>query len=259
MQPSLSDDVVLRAEGITKVFSGTVALKSVDFNVHRDKVNALIGENGAGKSTLMKILAGVETATAGKLTLDGQEVQINGPRDAARHGIGIIYQELNLFPNLSVAENIFMTREVTKRGLVINQKEQQRRAEALLARFEQPIDPRALVCDLRVGEQQLVEIARALSQNVRILIMDEPTSALSAAEVESLFRVIRELKAQGVSIIYISHKLDELLQIGDYVTVLRDGRLIAEAPAADINAVRVTCSRTFRSRCAPEKSLAFTV
>jgi erythritol transport system ATP-binding protein len=228
-------DVVLRAEGITKVFPGTVALKEVDFNVYRGKVNALIGENGAGKSTLMKILAGVETATAGRLLLEGQEIQLNGPRDAARRGIGIIYQELNLFPNLSVAENIFMTREITTRRLVINEKEQQRRAQEILARFDQPIDPRSLVGDLRVGQQQIVEIARALSQNVRILIMDEPTSALSAAEVESLFRVIRELQAQGVSIIYISHRLEELLQIGDYVTVLRDGQLIAEAAAADIN------------------------
>jgi erythritol transport system ATP-binding protein len=235
MQASLPADVVLRAEGITKVFSGTVALRRVDFNVYRGKVNVLIGENGAGKSTLMKILAGVEPATAGKLLLDGQGIQINGPRDAARHGIGIIYQELNLFPNLSVTENIFMTRELTTRGVVINEKEQQQRAQAILGRFDQPIDPRALVGDLRVGEQQLVEIARALSQNVRILIMDEPTSALSTAEVESLFRVIRELKAQGVAIIYISHKLDELLQIGDYVTVLRDGQLIAEAPAAGVN------------------------
>ena len=235
MPASLTSEVVLRTEAVTKVFSGTVALKGVDFNVYRGKVNVLIGENGAGKSTLMKILAGVETAPAGKLLLEGQEIQINGPRDAAQHGIGIIYQELNLFPNLSVTENIFMTREITTRGLVINEKEQQQRAQAILARFDQPIDPRSLVGDLRVGEQQLVEIARALSQNVRILIMDEPTSALSTAEVESLFRVIGELKAQGVAIIYISHKLGELLQIGDYVTVLRDGQLIAEAPAADIN------------------------
>jgi erythritol transport system ATP-binding protein len=235
MQASPPDEIVLRAEGITKVFSGTVALRGVDFNVYRGKVNVLIGENGAGKSTLMKILAGVETATAGKLLLEGQEIQVNGPREAAQHGIGIIYQELNLFPNLSVTENIFMAREVTTRGLVINEKEQQQRAQAILARFDQPIDPRALVGDLRVGQQQIVEIARALSQNVRILIMDEPTSALSTTEVESLFRVIGELKAQGVSIIYISHKLDELLQIGDTVTVLRDGQLIAEAPAAEIN------------------------
>lgn len=235
MNVGLPENVVLRAEGITKVFSGTVALKGVDFNVYRGKVNVLIGENGAGKSTLMKILAGVETATAGKLLLDGREIQIKGPRDAAQQGIGIIYQELNLFPNLSVAENIFISREITRHKLVISEKEQEQRASAILSRFEQAIDPRSLVGDLRVGEQQIVEITRALSQNVRILIMDEPTSALSAAEVKSLFRVIRELTAQGVSIIYISHKLDELLEIGDYVTVLRDGQLIAESPAADIN------------------------
>src|SRR5262245_35837840 len=182
MQASPTDYVVLRAEGITKLFFGTVALKGVDFNVYHGKVNVLIGENGAGKSTLMKILAGVETATAGKLLLDGQEIQIDGPRDAAKRGIGIIYQELNLFPNLSVTENIFIAREVTSRGVVINEKEQQQRAQTILARFNQPIDPRSLVGDLRVGQQQIVEIARALSQNVRILIMDEPTSALSTAE-----------------------------------------------------------------------------
>jgi len=229
-----ADDVVLRAESITKVFAGTVALRGVDFNVYRGKVNALIGENGAGKSTLMKILAGVEQATSGRLLLDGAEARLANTRDAAQHGIGIIYQELNLFPNLSVAENIFVARELTTRG-VINEQAQQRRAAEILARFDQPIDPRALVGDLRVGQRQLVEIARALAQNVRILIMDEPTSALSAAEVAALFRVIRELKAQGVAIIYISHKLDELLEIGDHVTVLRDGELVATAPAADIN------------------------
>ena len=238
---TIDDEIVLRAEAITKVFGGTTALREVDFNVYRGQVNVLIGENGAGKSTLMKILAGVEQATSGKLLLDGREVQINHPRDAAQHGIGIIYQELNLFPNLSVTENIFMAREITTRGF-INQREQERRARELLERFDHStgapalaIDPRALVGDLRIGEQQLVEIARALSQNVSILIMDEPTSALSVTEVAALFRVIRELKAQGVSIIYISHKLDELMQIGDYVTVLRDGALVAEAPAADIN------------------------
>jgi erythritol transport system ATP-binding protein len=229
-----AEDVVLRAESITKVFGGTIALRGVDFNVYRGKVNVLIGENGAGKSTLMKILAGVEQATSGRFWLDGEEVRFSNPREAERHGIGIIYQELNLFPNLSVTENIFMARELTTRG-VINKPEQRRRAAEILARFDQPIDPRALVGDLRVGEQQLVEIARALSQNVRILIMDEPTSALSTAEVSALFRIIRELKTQGVSIIYISHKLEELLEIGDHVTVLRDGELVASRPAADID------------------------
>jgi len=232
-------EIILRAEGITKVFSGTIALRQVDFNVYRGKVNVLIGENGAGKSTLMKILAGVEQPTAGRLVLNGQPVQFNGPQAATAHGIGIIYQELNLFPNLSVAANIFMAREIKTGGLFIDESAQEQRAAALLRRFEQPIDPRALVGDLRLGHQQIVEIAKALSQNVRILIMDEPTSALSNSEVAALFRVIEELKKQGVSIIYISHKLEELLQIGDVVTVLRDGRLIAESPAAEITTDRI--------------------
>ncbi len=235
MIPENNADIILCAAGITKVFSGTVALKQVDFNVYRGKVNVLIGENGAGKSTLMKILAGVEQPTAGKLILNGEQVHFKNPMEATAHGIGIIYQELNLFPNLSVAANVFMAREVKTGGVFIDEKTQEQRTAAILQRFEQPIDPRSLVGDLRVGHQQIVEIAKALSQNVSILIMDEPTSALSSTEVAALFRVIEELKNQGVSIIYISHKLDELLQIGDYVTVLRDGQLVAEAAASEIN------------------------
>lgn len=228
------DEIILKAEKITKVFPGTIALDKVDFNVYRGKVNVLVGENGAGKSTLMKILAGVYTATDGSLILNGKKVKFNSPLDAARHGIGIIYQEMNLFPNLSVTENIFMAREITRRGL-IDKKTQKEQTKALLARLEQPIEPDALVSDLRIGQQQIVEIAKALAQDVNVLIMDEPTSALSAAEVDILFRVIRDLQADGVSVIYISHKLDELLEIGNYVTVLRDGRLMAEQPAEQID------------------------
>lgn len=231
----IQDEIVLHADAITKLFPGTVALDHVDFHVYRGKVNVLVGENGAGKSTLMKILAGVYTPTQGKLMLDGQEVTFKSPTDAARHGIGIIYQEMNLFPNLTVMENIFMAREVTHGGVVIDEKSQTARTVTLLQRLRQPIHPTDLVADLRIGQQQIVEIAKALAQAARILIMDEPTSALSTAEVAVLFEVIRELKANGVSIIYISHKLDELLQIGDYVTVLRDGRLVAEQPAAQID------------------------
>jgi erythritol transport system ATP-binding protein len=228
-------DIILRAVDISKLFPGTVALDHVNFNVYRGKVNVLVGENGAGKSTLMKILAGVYTPTSGKLLLEGEEIHLRNPVEAARHGIGIIYQEMNLFPNLSVMENIFMAREITHGRVVIDQKTQTQRAAALLERLRQPISPTDLVADLRIGQQQIVEIAKALAQEARILIMDEPTSALSTAEVAILFEVIRELKANDVSIIYISHKLDELLQIGDYVTVLRDGKLVAEEPAAAIN------------------------
>ncbi len=232
MNPT-ADTVVLRAEHITKVYPGTVALQDVNFNIHRGKVNVLIGENGAGKSTLMKILAGVETATSGRLMLDGQEITVRSPRDASRHGIGIIYQELNLYPNLSVAENIFMARELTTPVGTIKEKEQREIAANLMQRLEQNIDPKTIVGDLRIGQQQIIEVAKALAQNVRILIMDEPTSALSNTEVEILFRIIRELKAQDVSIVYISHKLDELLQIGDTFTVLRDGHLVGEALAGE--------------------------
>lgn len=228
------DEVILSAQNITKVFPGTVALDDVSFQVRKGKVNVLIGENGAGKSTLMKILAGVERPTSGNILLDGREIHLHSPLDATRLGIGIIYQELNLCANLSVVDNIFLARETTRNGL-IEHKAQKQRARELVSRLEQKIEPDQLLGDLRIGEQQIVEIAKALAQDVRILIMDEPTSALSAAEVEVLFRVIRELKSHGVAIIYISHKLEELLQIGDYITILRDGRMVAEEEAKNVN------------------------
>lgn len=227
-------EIILLAKGITKVFPGTVALDHVDFNVYRGKVNVLVGENGAGKSTLMKIIAGVQQPTSGQLLLEGEEIRLRSTRDAAQHGIGIIFQELNLFPNLTVAENIFMAREIKRAG-VIDHAAQREQARQLIGRLRQPIEPDDMVSDLRLGHQQVVEIAKALAEDVNILIMDEPTSALSTSEVEVLFEVIRELKANGVAIIYISHKLEELLQIGDYVTVLRDGKLRAEMPAAEID------------------------
>ena len=229
-----TDDMILTTKNITKVFPGTVALDDVSFNVYKGKVNVLIGENGAGKSTLMKILAGVEQPTSGKIYLDGKEIRPRSPIEANRHGIGIIYQELNLCANLSVVDNIFLAREMTKSGLV-SKKYQRERAKELVGKLEQKIDPDELVGDLRIGQQQIIEISKALAQDVRILIMDEPTSALSATEVEVLFRIICELKSRGVSIIYISHKLEELLQIGDYITILRDGCKVAEENSENVN------------------------
>ncbi len=231
----MSDDILLRAEQVSKVYPGTVALNNVDFNIYSGKVNVLVGENGAGKSTLMKILAGVEHATSGRLMLDGQEISPKSPREAENLGIGIIYQELNLFPNMNISENIFVAHEHTYAGLVIDHKYQEQRTKDLLERLEQPLNPNTLVADLRIGQQQIVEIAKVLALDVRILIMDEPTSALSNTEVAVLFRVINDLKAQGVSIVYISHKLEELMEIGDYVTVLRDGNLITEASMSEID------------------------
>jgi erythritol transport system ATP-binding protein len=229
------DDIILKAEGIGKVFPGTIALQEVDFEVRRGAVNVLVGENGAGKSTLMKILAGAMEPTTGRLFLRGQPVTFQSVRDAARQGIGIIYQELNLCPNLSVAENLSLVDAPTRFGFDIDRSKQAERAKVLLARLEHPIDPDKLVDDLRIGQQQIVEIAKALAADVDVLIMDEPTSALSAAEVEVLFKVIRDLKAHNVAIIYISHRLEEIMRIGDYVTVLRDGRRQADAMVKDIS------------------------
>src|ERR1700736_2711402 len=231
---SNAGEAVLVAEKISKRCPGTLALDGVGFTVYAGAVNVLIGENGAGKSTLMKILAGVERPTSGRLLLQGVPIEFKSTREAAQAGIGIIFQELNLYPNLSIAENIFVARELTRNGVVQHRQQEQITAE-LLQRLEQPLKPGTLVRDLRRGQQQIVEIAKALSQNVRILIMDEPTSALTAAETEALFRIIADLKANGVAIIYISHKLEELLTIGDYVTVLRDGKLAAASPAQAIN------------------------
>ena len=233
-ETTIAGDVILHGEQITKVFPGTLALSKVNFNVYRAKVNVLVGENGAGKSTLMKILAGVERPTGGQLLLDGKPVTLRSTQDAERQGIGIIYQELNLCPNLSVAENIFLGRELAPNG-VIDVKEQRRQTQALIRRLGHEIDPDMLVSELRIGQQQVVEIAKALAQDVRVLIMDEPTSALSAAEVDGLFKVIRDLQAAGVAIIYISHKLEETIEIGDYITVLRDGKLVEESPMATVD------------------------
>ena len=227
--------VVLSARSITKAFPGTLALQDVDFDVHAGAVNVLIGENGAGKSTLMKILAGVERPTLGTITMNGEAVSFASVRDAATKGIGIVFQELNLCPNLSVTENIFLGRDITRAGFHIDRAAQKARAAELMARLEHDIDPDTLVGDLMIGEQQIVEIAKALAEDARILIMDEPTSALSAAEVEVLFKVIGELKRAGVAIIYISHRLEELIRIGDHFTVLRDGRLAATAPRDEVS------------------------
>lgn len=227
----MSDEAppVLQAVAVTKAYGGTHALKGVDFAVRPGQITALIGENGAGKSTLMKILAGVEQPSSGQILLDGEPVSFAGPTEALAHGVAIIHQELNLCPNLSIADNIFLARERTRLATV-DYPAQRRTAADLLARLEEDISPDALTGDLRLGQQQLVEIAKALNGDARVLIMDEPTSALSHAEVEVLFRVIRDLAARGVAVIYISHHLDECLELADEAVVLRDGSIVAQAP-----------------------------
>ena len=233
--PENAHQVVLRVEDVSKVYPGTMALKNVTFAVRKGAVNVLVGENGAGKSTLMKIIAGVEQPSTGRVMIGDVEVHLNSIDDAIGHGIGIVFQELNLFPNLSIAENIFIAREIRGAGFKIDMAQQERRAAELMARLEHPINPATLVGELRIGQQQIVEIAKALSKNARILIMDEPTSALSKAEVDILFRVIAELKSQGVAIVYISHRLEELIRIGDYITVLRDGRITGSQSMHDVD------------------------
>ncbi|MDR2364012.1 MAG: sugar ABC transporter ATP-binding protein, partial [Spirochaetaceae bacterium] len=228
-------EIVLEARQITKVYPGTIALDKADFKVRKGKVNVLIGENGAGKSTMMKIVAGVETRTSGVIYVNGKEAEYTTPNEAIQQGVGIIYQELNLFPNLSIAENMFMTREIKNNRFSIDHKKQNETAVRYLQKLNLDIPPQTLVVDLRVGQQQLVEIAKVLSQNAQIIIMDEPTSALTEAEVGTLFRVIDELRKQGITIIYISHRLEEVMHIGDYVTILRDGKFIEEKPIAEID------------------------
>lgn len=231
----MDDKILFKAREIIKQYPGTRALDTVDFNIYEGKVNVLIGENGAGKSTLMKILAGVEQATSGQFFLNDQEITIKNAKDAQALGIGIIYQELNLFPELNVAQNIFMAKEKVN-YFMLNDEYHHKVASELMKKLEHPMDTRVLLNTLRVGQQQIVEIAKIMIQdNLKILIMDEPTSSLSNAEVEILFKLINELKSQGISIIYISHRLEEIMRIGDYVTVLRDGKLIEEEKVANID------------------------
>ncbi len=227
-------EVVLAARNIAKSYSGVKALKGVNFDIHRGQVTTLFGENGAGKSTLMKILSGVVQPTSGEIILDGAPIIFSSSTDARNHGISIIHQELSLAPNLSVRDNIFMGREI-EGPTGVDFTEEERQVRRLLEELEEDIDPLTPVEELRLGQQQIVEIARALSVESRILIMDEPTSALSATEVEVLFKVIRDLTAKGVSIVYISHHLEEALQITHHAVVLRDGSMTAYAPRAEID------------------------
>ncbi|MBW0447577.1 sugar ABC transporter ATP-binding protein [bacterium M00.F.Ca.ET.228.01.1.1] len=219
---------------LSKSFPGVRALHNVQFELMAGEVHALMGENGAGKSTLMKILAGVYSRDSGDILLNGKPVHFSSPRDAQAVGVGIIHQELQLMNHLTVAQNIFIGREPRGRlGVFLDEDRLNAQARDILSRMQVKLDPRAMVGDLTVASQQMVEIAKALSFDSRVLIMDEPTSALNDAEIAELFRIIRELKARGVGIVYISHKMDELKQIADRVTVLRDGEYVATVDAAN--------------------------
>lgn len=232
-------DSVIQMRGITKDFPGVRALKSVDFNIYKGKIMALVGENGAGKSTLMKILTGVYEKTSGDIFLDGKQVQIRNTREAQNMGIAIIHQELNLLSNLSIGENIFLGREPVNSLGKIQWNQLFQAAKKIMNRLGITEKPETLVGKLSIGKQQMVEIAKAISLNAQVIVMDEPTGALTDKETESLFRVIRELKAEGKSIVYISHRLKEIFEICDDVTVMRDGQFIAEYPINEVDEDRI--------------------
>ena len=227
-------EYIVELEGISKQFPGVKALSSVSFRLKGGEVMALLGENGAGKSTLMKVLAGVYARDEGHIRVFGQEIDTMNPRRAQELGVAIIHQELNMCQHLTVAENIFLGRERVGPARRLRQREMNKAAQDILDDLNIDISPTMIVGDLPVSKQQMVEIAKALSTNARVLIMDEPTSALTAKEIEDLFRIIRKLKADGRGIVYISHRLEELSHIVDAVTILRDGQFIVEKPFADL-------------------------
>ncbi len=214
-------------EDITKRFPGVVALSGVRLAVERGECRAICGENGAGKSTLMKVLAGIETDFEGRVLLEGQPVRFAGPRDARAAGISVIHQELSLVEELSVAANVFLGRELRTRAGLIDNAAMEQSAAGVLAELGCTVSPDRAVGELRTGDQQLVEIARAISLESKILIMDEPTSALTEAEAARLYAIIGELCHRGVTVLYISHKLDEIFRLCHRISVLRDGRLVA--------------------------------
>ncbi|GAD88915.1 ribose ABC transporter ATP-binding protein [Vibrio halioticoli NBRC 102217] len=225
----------LQLANIEKSFPGVKALDKASLNVYPGQVMALIGENGAGKSTLMKVLTGIHNKDSGSITYEGSTVAFKGPKDSQEAGISIIHQELNLIPELSIAENIFLGREFTSKLGRIQWSKMYHESDLLLRRLNVQHSSKKLLGELSLGEQQMVEIAKALSFESKVIIMDEPTDALTDTETESLFAVIRELREQGCGIVYISHRLKEVFQICDDITVLRDGKFIAECSVADTN------------------------
>jgi ribose transport system ATP-binding protein len=242
-EPS-SSPVLVEMQGIGKAFPGVRALDDARFELRRGEVHALVGENGAGKSTLMKILAGIYRRDEGTIRIGGQEVEIPSPAAAQHLGISMVHQELNLMPHLTVAQNIFIGRESTRRGFLLDDRALNARATTLFEELHLPLKARARVGSLAVAQHQMIEIARAISFDADILIMDEPTAPLTDTEIDELFRIISDLRARGVGIVHISHRLEELKQISDRVTVMRDGHTIdtvttAEAPIERIISMMV--------------------
>jgi ribose transport system ATP-binding protein len=238
---------LLRMTDIDKRFPGVHALDGAQFELRAGEVHALVGENGAGKSTIMKLLAGIHVPDGGRIELSGRPVAFASPRDALAAGIGMVHQELNLVPHLTVAQNIFLGRESRRFGVGTDDADLNRRTTQLLNRLNIALDPQARADGLTVAKQQMVEIARALSFESSVLIMDEPTAALTDTEIVELFRIVRQLRDQGVGVVHISHRLEELTEISDRITVMRDGRTVATMPTAQASideVIRLMVGRT---------------
>ncbi|TMG33779.1 MAG: sugar ABC transporter ATP-binding protein, partial [Chloroflexi bacterium] len=232
--------LLVEMEAISKDFPGVHALRDTRFELRAGEVHALVGENGAGKSTLMKILAGVYRRDAGRIRVKGTEVELASPRAAQLLGISIIHQELSLMPNLTVAQNIFIGREPHGRlPFLLNERALNKQARALFESMHLKLDPETKVAHLTVARQQMVEIAKALSYKAEVVIMDEPTAALTETEIDELFRIIRKLREDGVGVVHISHRLEELKRISDRVTVMRDGQYIATLETKDASLDRI--------------------
>jgi len=219
-----TETLAVELKGIVKSFSSNVVLHGVDFELRKGEVHALVGGNGAGKSTLMKILEGVHTPDSGETIVDGATVEIRSPQDAKENGIAMIFQEFSLVPTLNVAQNIFLNSEPHTGVGFLDDRESERRTRELFAEMREEVNPKRVVADMSTGYWQLTEIAKALSREARVLIMDEPTSSLTRTETEALFELIRKLKADGISIVYISHRMEEIFQVADRVTTLRNGK-----------------------------------
>lgn len=217
----MSEDLILELKGITKIFPGVKALNNVHFQLRRGEVHALMGENGAGKSTFIKVITGVHAAEEGSMYLNGQEVHFKGPKDASAAGIAAVYQHPTTYPELTVTENIFMGHEIKKHGM-LQWKTMNAEARKLLDRLNANFKPTEEMGALSVAQQQMVEIAKALSTNAKIIILDEPTAALTANESEELYRIVDQLKAEGVSVIFISHRMEDMYRLAERVTVFRD-------------------------------------
>lgn len=265
-KPDGAEDVLVRMTGISKAFPGVLALAGVDFDLRAGEVHALIGENGAGKSTLSKILTGVYAKDAGKIQLRGERVDIETPLDAQRLGIRIIHQEFSLINDLSIVENMFLETLADKPWTFVSYRHLRRRARSVLGELGLWVSPDTPVRELSVGERQTVEIATALSKEADVIIMDEPTAALTDGEAERLFEIIERLRAQGKGIVYISHKLDEVMAMADRATVLRDGRLVGVRDVADLSRdeiVRMMVGRPLKNlyarRHIPTKEVALQV